>query len=125
MRDRPRLILTEEQIEAGKTEKGGYTRDQLAEWGVPWPPPKGWIEALINGQKVGQHETSCMVTMTLTGERMNKLRAAADMTAIEPNHYALIMLGKMIDRGEFLEPEDWWQGTERDLEKFKREFGNN
>lgn len=26
---------------------GGYTRDQLAAWGVPWPPPKGWRKKLI------------------------------------------------------------------------------
>ena len=114
--------LTPEEIEAGQTEKGGFTRAQLEEWGVPWPPPKGWKEALIAGDPVKQHETSCMVSFTLSGERMRKLRAAADRTAIEPNHYALIMIGKLIDRGEFLEPEDWWQGTPEDLEAFKREF---
>lgn len=39
-------------IEAGKSAKGGWTRAQLAEWGVPWPPPKGWKEALIAGRPV-------------------------------------------------------------------------
>jgi len=38
-----------EEIEAAKTEKGGWTRAQLALWGVPWPPPKGWKERLISG----------------------------------------------------------------------------
>ena len=23
-----------------------WTRAQLAEWGVPWPPPKGWRKRL-------------------------------------------------------------------------------
>ncbi len=36
-----------EDIEKGKSPKGGWTKKQLAKWGVPWPPPKGWKEALI------------------------------------------------------------------------------
>lgn len=44
---RPRLVkLTPEQIESGKTTAGGWTRKQLAEWGVPWPPPAGWKRKL-------------------------------------------------------------------------------
>ena len=39
----------EADIEAGKTSAGGYSRAQLAEWGVPWPPPKGWKKALLRG----------------------------------------------------------------------------
>lgn len=37
------------EIEAAKTAKGAWTRVQLAAWGVPWPPPKGWKKALITG----------------------------------------------------------------------------
>jgi hypothetical protein len=35
-----------EEIERARTPKGGWTREQLAAWGVPWPPPKGWRQAL-------------------------------------------------------------------------------
>jgi ribonuclease HI len=42
-----KLPATVEEIAAGATSKGGYTKAQLAEWGVPWPPPKGWRKALI------------------------------------------------------------------------------
>lgn len=38
-----------EEIENNKSEKGGWTKQTLAQWGIPWPPPKGWKEALING----------------------------------------------------------------------------
>ncbi|MGW1496396.1 hypothetical protein [Streptomyces sp. NPDC002402] len=31
-----------EEIEAARSPRGGYSRAQLAAWGVPWPPPKGW-----------------------------------------------------------------------------------
>lgn len=42
--------LTLEQINAGKTPKGGWSKAQLAEWGVPWPPAKGWQQKLIAGE---------------------------------------------------------------------------
>lgn len=38
---------TAEEIEAAKTPHGGWTRRQLAAWGVPWPPPAGWKESLL------------------------------------------------------------------------------
>jgi hypothetical protein len=39
-------VPTKEEIEAAKTPNGGWTKKQLAQWGVPWPPPKGWIKRL-------------------------------------------------------------------------------
>lgn len=39
--------ITEKEILDKQTEKGGWTKKTLAEWGVPWPPPKGWKEALL------------------------------------------------------------------------------
>lgn len=38
--------LTVEKIESVRTQKGGYTRKQLEEWGVEWPPKKGWKREL-------------------------------------------------------------------------------
>lgn len=35
------------EIEASKTPKGGWTKQQLAAWGVEWPPVKGWKRRLI------------------------------------------------------------------------------
>jgi hypothetical protein len=43
------LKLTAEEIEARQSPKGGYTKATLASWGVPWPPPSGWKQALIAG----------------------------------------------------------------------------
>lgn len=39
---------TAEEIEAARTAAGGWTKAQIAEWGVPWPPPKGWKARLLN-----------------------------------------------------------------------------
>jgi hypothetical protein len=38
-----------EEIEARRTPAGGYsfTREVLAGWGIPWPPPSGWLRALL------------------------------------------------------------------------------
>jgi hypothetical protein len=36
------------EIEGAKTAAGGWTRRQLAEWGVPWPPPPGWKATLFS-----------------------------------------------------------------------------
>lgn len=40
--------MTKEEIESAMTFRGGWTRAQLAEWGVPWPPPNGWKQRLIH-----------------------------------------------------------------------------
>lgn len=41
------IIITEAEILKGESGNGGFSRKQLAEWGVPWPPPKGWRKELI------------------------------------------------------------------------------
>lgn len=38
---------TWEETEAAKTARGGWTKAQLALWGVPYPPPKGWRQRVI------------------------------------------------------------------------------
>jgi hypothetical protein len=43
---RPLPAPSPEQIQAAKTPGGGWTRTQLAAWGVPWPPAKGWRKDL-------------------------------------------------------------------------------
>lgn len=39
--------VTEQEIDNARTERGGWTKATLAEWGVPWPPPKGWRKRLV------------------------------------------------------------------------------
>jgi hypothetical protein len=31
-----------QEIEPARTPAGGWTKQQLARWGVAWLPPKGW-----------------------------------------------------------------------------------
>ena len=41
--------ISREEILKKKTARGGWLKADLAEWGVPWPPPKGWLRALTEG----------------------------------------------------------------------------
>jgi hypothetical protein len=36
------LVITDEFLEQNKTERGGWTKAQLAILGVAWPPARGW-----------------------------------------------------------------------------------
>jgi hypothetical protein len=43
------------EVAAAQTPNGGWSKKQLAEWGVPWPPPQGWrkhLEAKWKGEEV-------------------------------------------------------------------------
>lgn len=44
------MKLTAEEIEAGKSENGGFTKAQFEAWGIEYPPPKGWKEKLMAGE---------------------------------------------------------------------------
>ena len=41
----------EEYLESRKTANGGYTKETLAEFGVSWPPPKGWKKEIVTALK--------------------------------------------------------------------------
>ncbi|MCX5401329.1 hypothetical protein [Streptomyces sp. NBC_00102] len=43
-----------EEVEAARTPAGGWKRDQLAAWGVPWHPPKGWKDELAKRWKAAR-----------------------------------------------------------------------
>ena len=59
---------TADEIEAGRSPTGGFKRAQLAKWGIPWPPPKGWKAELLRaadtrsgkggGERVGKQRWS-------------------------------------------------------------------
>ena len=52
------MIIPAEEIEKAKSEKGGWTKKTLSQWGVPWPPPKGWKESLITGSPLAEQKFS-------------------------------------------------------------------
>jgi hypothetical protein len=46
------LKISADEIEKAKTKNGGWTAKTLKAWGIGWPPPKGWKQALIAGKPV-------------------------------------------------------------------------
>lgn len=75
--------LTEAEIEAGRSLAGGFTRAQLAEWGVPWPPPKGWKDALIAGTPLEKHIQPSAVRPSVDA---NELLRQVVMAVVEKGH---------------------------------------
>ena len=59
--------VTAELILAGQSNLGGWTRDQLAILGIPWPPPVGWKVTAI-GRLIRQSEADRFVS----GRRANQ-----------------------------------------------------
>lgn len=45
-------MVTQSEIDAAKTSRGGWTKSQLESWGVPWPPPSGWRARVTAGLPV-------------------------------------------------------------------------
>jgi hypothetical protein len=64
-------MITEQEIEEKKTASGGWTRETLAGWGVPWPPPRGWRKALIAGRAVAGTGIACPRCNLPTEERVH------------------------------------------------------
>ena len=54
---------TKAEIEGLKSKRGGWTKDALAQLGVPWPPPTGWRKALMNGEPMPIRESRKLITM--------------------------------------------------------------
>jgi hypothetical protein len=44
------MKLTRQQIEEKRTPQGGFLKNDLISFGVPWPPPKGWLRRLLRGE---------------------------------------------------------------------------
>lgn len=41
-------IVTADEIDAARTARGGWTKETLAQWGIAWPPPRGWRKRLLS-----------------------------------------------------------------------------
>lgn len=61
-------VITEELIESGKSERGGWTKAQLAILGVSWPPESGWKRKVI-GAIIPQSEALRFVELRNTATK--------------------------------------------------------
>jgi hypothetical protein len=65
-----RPTISEAEIMAKRTPRGGWTRATLAAWGIPWPPPRGWKAVLT-----GDAPTSDWIAMTRLLEALRAIEA--------------------------------------------------
>jgi hypothetical protein len=56
------VTVTAELIEAGQSERGGWSKAQLALIGVAWPPPAGWKEIAV-GRRIPRADTERFVAL--------------------------------------------------------------
>lgn len=56
------MIITNELINAAKTEKGGWTKAQLMVIGINWPPSKGWKETVL-GLEISEEKARLFVEL--------------------------------------------------------------
>ena len=82
------MKLTDQQIEAGKSPRGDWTRKTLAGWGVPWPPPKGWRAALLVGRPIPERRSR---------RGRKKMNGPAKLAQLENHVYRLAAF--LIERG--------------------------
>ena len=40
--------VSPEEVRAKQTGNGGWKASVLREWGIPWPPPKGWRQMITS-----------------------------------------------------------------------------
>lgn len=61
--------ITAELIEAGRSERGGWSKRQLACLGVIWPPPSGWRAATV-GRLIRQAEADTFLALQSDREKV-------------------------------------------------------
>ncbi len=94
------MRITEGQLEALKSNKGGFTKATLVSLGVKWPPKKGWKKRLlVNGYSPGEGERKRETAKKKKREKKQrkKIRAAERKTAKTGD----------VNSKEFLESYEW------------------
>ncbi|MCB9616107.1 MAG: hypothetical protein H6722_27030 [Sandaracinus sp.] len=74
--------VTKELIEAGRSDAGGWTREQLALIGVSWPPPKDWKRAAI-GKQITEGSASRFIAIRSERPWISKALEALDEGTVE------------------------------------------
>ncbi len=65
------IKLSPEDLEAGKSPKGGFTKAQLSRWGVEYPPKTGWKQALLEGRD--PNNPDCDPDVVTDGEMLRRV----------------------------------------------------
>lgn len=67
------MKLTKELIEAGKSQKGSYSKRQLSIIGVPWPPLQDWMDSVI-GEEISEEDYQDFLEQRLSEGKKKTVR---------------------------------------------------
>lgn len=59
------VVITEGIIQRGQSERGGWTKQQLAILGIRWPPPKGWKKKVVGKLKLKRSRVESFLALRL------------------------------------------------------------
>ena len=59
------VVISEDLLLRGRSEKGAWTREQLALIGVGWPPAKGWKKVVI-GREIAATDADAFISLSNT-----------------------------------------------------------
>ena len=74
------IQLTDDMIEAGRSEQDGWSREQLRLFGVSWPPAKHWKRRMAGSQF---DERVVEEFLRLKDAHLPKVRVTAYASAIQ------------------------------------------
>ena len=72
------MIITHQLIESGMSDMGGWSRNQLALIGVPWPPKRGWKSRIV-GNDISDSSAARFVAMRKTKSTTTKNNPNSDL----------------------------------------------
>lgn len=75
------MKITKEEIDAAKTKNGGWSRETLNGWGIPWPPPNGWKAHLV------EHGCGCSNCATNYTAALSAVSLVAKYAEILAQHH--------------------------------------
>lgn len=106
------MKITKQELEAARGPKGGWTREALAKWGVPWPPPHGWKGRLLNGPTEENYDYRADMTTVELHDLLRKVVSSVVSQGHADDLYefpeVLAYFGaRMPDAGEI---SDHWKG---------------
>lgn len=89
------MILTREILEKGKSERGGWNRNQLEVLGVAWPPRQGWKSDIL-GKELSDSSAEAFLRLTSARKRT---RTPKSTVAVSMRKRALSKRRKAEKRG--------------------------
>jgi hypothetical protein len=72
--------ITEDEINAARSPKGGFKAATFRQWGISWPPPKGWKETILAHGIPYQHELNehaADAEVEITEDRLQRMMDAS------------------------------------------------